>query len=305
MFLRRRLALPLGLFLAGIVASPRAQAFCRTTTQAPPADFDPSEGGCWNGGKPLFWRNACVGFSVQKADGKKIKAADLAQALNQAFGAWTSAACTAGGHPSVQVKQLDSTTVDTVEYKSGGPNVNVVVMRDDQWNHSGGETLALTTTSFDAETGEIFDADIEINTKDNDFALSDPVAADAMDLRTVLAHQAGHFLGFAHSTEAKSPMFNSIEPGEIDHRDLVPDDVTGVCDTYAPDGTRKTAGGPVSAASCDPTPRGGLETAPTPASTKGCATSATDRSASAVSGVALTALAALALSASRRRRRRR
>jgi MYXO-CTERM domain-containing protein len=295
----KRTLISLGAALAVVASAPSAHAYCRTMTQPAPPDFDPSTGGCWNTGKPVYWANACAGFSVQKADGKKLKAADLASLLAQAFSVWTSASCTAGGRPSIDIKQLDSTTVDAVEYKTGGPNVNLVVMRDDNWPHAaGGETLALTTLSFQAETGEIFDADIEINTAENNFAIADPVADDAMDLRVVLAHQAGHFLGFAHSADPKSPMNAAYTPGSP-NRTLLPDDVAGMCDVYAPGGARKTGAGTVNAAACDPTPRGGLEVAPPPASAKGCATAPGSPASAGVLG----GLAALALSAVRRRRR--
>jgi MYXO-CTERM domain-containing protein len=290
--------------LAAIAVAPPAYAFCRSTTVAPPPDFAPG-GACWDQGKPLFWRNACAGFSVQKADGKQLKAADVATIMAQAFGAWTAASCTGGGHPSIAVTQLASTTVDRVEYNLGAPNANLVVMRDDTWPHpSGTESLALTTLTFDADTGEIFDADIEIDTADNKFAVADPVAADGMDLRSILTHQAGHFLGLAHSADTDATMFPAYSPGTIDDRIARADDVAAVCAVYAPGGARATAAGPVNAATCDATPRGGLELTPPPATSKGCAVTPEPAPEPPTTGIALAALTCAALAGILRTRRR-
>jgi hypothetical protein len=296
-------AIAFGLCLAGTLLAQRSDAFCRTTTVRAPPDFDSSEK-CFDQGVPLFWRNACVGFSLQKADGKTITAANLGSVFGKAAAAWSSVSCPGGGKPSIELKQLASSTVDTVEYRSDGSNVNLVVMRDAQWPYpAGSESLALTTLAFAADTGEIFDADIEINTAGNTFATSDPVAPDAWDLQTILTHQVGHLLGFAHSAESTSPMFATGTTGSTDGRTLKADDIAGVCEVYAPDGSRKILDDKVTqAAACDPTPRGGLELAPDPPKS-GCATSAVpSRSGIAWTGTALAALALL--SVARRSRRR-
>jgi hypothetical protein len=288
--------------LAVLSVAPAAGAFCRTTTQPGPSA---SLGDCSQQGKPLFWRNACVGFSVQKTDGKQITSADLAANLAKAFESWTSVSCGAAGHPSIELKQLAPTTVSLVEYKPGGPNANLVIMRDDSWPHQGGaESLALTSLTFSAETGEIYDGDIEINTAQNKFAVADPIPDGAFDLRVVLAHQAGHFLGFGHSSDPNSPMRPTADPGKKGSAAPAPDDVAGICDTYAPGGARKTAAGAVNADACDPTPRGGLELVPTPAkasSTDGCAASPT--TSTSWSGLVAFGLSALAVLARRGRGR--
>jgi hypothetical protein len=226
-------------------------------------------------------------------DGKKIRAADLATVFGKAAAAWSSVTCPAGGRPSIELKQLESSTVDTVEYRPDGSNVNVVLMRDATWPYPAGtESLALTTLAFAPDTGEIFDADIEINTAQNAFAISDPVSADAYDLETILTHQVGHLLGFAHSADATSPMYATGKAGSTDNRTLKSDDTAGICEVYAPDGSRKVLDGKVTqAAACDPTPHGGLELAPDPPKS-GCATArAPSRSGLAWGGGALAALA--------------
>ena len=42
-------------------------AFCRTTTTPIPATYSPTTKGCFTAGLPLFWKGACVGYSVNQA----------------------------------------------------------------------------------------------------------------------------------------------------------------------------------------------------------------------------------------------
>ena len=51
--------------------APDAKAFCRTTTISVPADFIPTDG-CFSEGNVLWWRTACVGYSIQSAASKQV-----------------------------------------------------------------------------------------------------------------------------------------------------------------------------------------------------------------------------------------
>ena len=56
---------------------------------------------------------------------------------------------------------------DRVKYNQDFGNQNVIVFRDDKWDkNDSSNTLALTTVTFNPDTGEIYDADIELNTLD-------------------------------------------------------------------------------------------------------------------------------------------
>ena len=81
----RRGALPL-LLAAGIaaiaLALPRdAEAFCRTTTKGVAPDFQPTRDRCWDQGVPLFWKNACVGYSINRFASKQVSYEDAANAI--------------------------------------------------------------------------------------------------------------------------------------------------------------------------------------------------------------------------------
>lgn len=259
--------------LAALVAPGAASGFCRTTTVRAPADFDPTTAGaCFDGGVPLFWRNACIGYDVHEPPSRRVSYADAAESLSVAFTRWTGATCPTEGsgrsRASIDVRDLGPVACDAVQYKARAPNQNVVVFRDDVWPY-GSQVLGLTTVVFAPDTGEIYGADMEINTKDMDpIAFRDPVDKNAYDLLSVLTHEAGHFLGVGHSDSKGSTMFARYDRGETHQRILSPDDVNAICSIYRPDGTRAVLNDKVTVApGCDPTPRGGFtrecEDAPT------------------------------------------
>jgi hypothetical protein len=248
----------------------RALAFCRTTTSPVPADFQPSPNACWTHGLPLWWRNECVGYSLQKDASRQISYDDASNAITIAFSKWTSTACPTDGsgnsRASIDVRDEGSVACSLVQYNSDQPNQHVIVFRDDNWPHNdANNTLALTTVVFNPDTGEIYDADMEINTAQQKMTLTDPVPADGYDFLSIVTHETGHFLGLAHSGDMHATMFAHYNQGSTAMRQLTSDDVSGICAIYPPDGTRAvstsvTAAGKVTADACDPTPRHGFGT---------------------------------------------
>src|SRR5258706_10008787 len=75
----------------------RADAFCRTTTAAVPANYDPSKNGCITSGLVLYWRNQCVTYSVNENATSNIPLGDATKVIDEAFGTWNSAVCSASG----------------------------------------------------------------------------------------------------------------------------------------------------------------------------------------------------------------
>jgi Matrixin len=261
---RARELLRLTIALAALVAPAEAHAFCRTTTVNVPANYEPTEG-CFQEGNVLWWRNACVGYSIQEGASRQVTLPEAEQAIATAFTKWTGTACPADdageSRVSIDVRDEGPVACDEVQYNESEPNQHVIIFRDDVWPYSdSSNTLALTTVTFDPDTGELYDADMEINsTPSIPLTVSGPVPPGGYDFASVVTHETGHFLGMAHSPDSRATMFARYIQGSTSMRDLSEDDVDGICAAYPPDGTRTTSiGSPVPEGSCDPTPRHGF-----------------------------------------------
>lgn len=269
---------------AALLASVDAAAFCRSTT-CRGDDCPLDDQGCPATGLPLFWTTSCVGFSFQRDLSDKLDPDATRDAIRRAFFAWTSVPCPGGsGAASITFAELADTSCGDVRYDDGLANVNVIAFRDDAWSYHGiDNTLAQTTVTFSASTGEILDADIAVNTATNHVTTGD--ADVAYDLQSLMTHEIGHFIGLAHSPDANATMFATYDPGTTAIRRLSDDDVAAICAAYPP----------ARGVTCDPTPRGGLATScpAAPEKASGCATTP---------GTAGWLVVVAALFASRRRR---
>lgn len=110
----------------------------------------------------------------------------------------------------------------------------------DCWEHANG-ALAITTTTYDPNTGRISDSDIELNTPRFIFTTVDapPCIAPffntscvASDVQNTVTHEVGHVLGLGHSPDPASTMSESAQPGELSKRTLDADSKQFVCDVY-------------------------------------------------------------------------
>jgi hypothetical protein len=241
--LERTLFCCCGLTMAvGLFTRPAA-AYCRTTTCDPLIDESGCApvSGCATLGEGLFWPDACVTYAVQSLGSplRGVSAYELDQAMRSAFTAWIGTECPQGGKPSIGVIPLGGATCDLVEFnppemgRAGAPNANIVIFRDDAWPYPDERfVIARTSITFDPNTGAIFDADIEINSFDNEFSTSDDVITT--DLQAVLTHEVGHFLGLDHSTFANATMQANYDLSNLGARTLSSDDVAGICSIYAP-----------------------------------------------------------------------
>jgi uncharacterized protein (TIGR03382 family) len=229
-----------------LAASTPARAGCRETTD----DSSVGADGCPDLGKPLYWKKACVGYNLSEDASSQVDFASASDVMAQAFGTWSTASC-GGAPPGIQFIDQGATSITTVEHQEAGPNVNLVVFRDSTWPYDTvGHEVALTTVTFDAQTGEILDADMEFNSAE--FELTTTTTTTVTDLQSIATHEVGHLLGFAHSDDPDATMSAIYQAGTITIRDLAPDDLELLCQTYRPDGTRPTGDGVVVADPCQP-----------------------------------------------------
>jgi hypothetical protein len=265
-----------------LVWSADAQAFCRSTTCR--GDCPTDENGCPSTGQKLFWPPTCVGYALQKNGTQSLDINDVRVAIQKSFQAWSDVPCPDQDNKfaSMTFSELQDVSCKKSEYNKDGANVNVVIFKDDDWTYHGIDgTLAKTSVTYDDRTGEIFDADIEVNAAFNNLTVSDTKIG--YDLQSIVTHEAGHFIGMAHSPDANASMYASYAQGTLGPRKLNDDDVAGVCAVYPP--------GRIGA--CDTTPRGGLGTTCDDPTTKSCAI-ASDTSTGELGGAAIIGLMVLA-----------
>jgi len=247
------LGLVVGLVLGLVLAPETASAYCRTTScEAMEAAWQvctpPAADDC---GKVLYWPKQCVGFTLQKDASSQVSLDEAEAVFTKAFEKWMNADCGAGEHPSIKLEYMGPVECDQQEYDKKKANANVIMFRDDSWSYTGtANILALTTVTYNTESGEIYDADMELNTADNQgFTLEDeqPVKFDLLSIAT---HETGHFLGLAHSHSGDATMFTDYKAGSTTLRDLTADDIAGICAIYPPNEPKSET--------CDTEPRHGF-----------------------------------------------
>jgi hypothetical protein len=207
-----------------------------------PVPYNPVASGCWTQGTPLAWpAGAHIPYSLSQAASVQVSLADATTVVDLAFQAWNETSCPSGP-VNVQAYDNGPVSADAAADDCGliqcDPTVHdplhVIVFDDQSWPHNDpNNTLALTTVTYGVDTGTIFDADTEVNTAQHMITVQEPPPAtgDVYDLRSIMTHEAGHFLGMAHATSDVPIMFAQYQPGVFT---LTQDDIDGVCSIYPP-----------------------------------------------------------------------
>lgn len=286
-----------------------AHAFCRTTTQPLPASYSPTK--CFTDGLFLYWRGACVSYSINQAASRNVPFDDAKRIIDESFARWMNVQCADTGEaPGIAVSNAGKAECDQVIYNPESANQNLIVFRDDGWPYSDpNSTLGLTTVTFNAETGEIFDADMEINSSQRNLIAGEDIPKTGFDLESVVTHEAGHFFGLAHSQDKTATMYASYAPGTTALRTLSADDGKGLCEIYPDTATRTVSPkasqtGAIASEACNPEPRHGYtrlcEETPEDSS---CAVTPSTKSPAPLGSFAIAGVFGVGLFAARRRRR--
>jgi MYXO-CTERM domain-containing protein len=252
---RRPSAVALAILAAALfVASSRpADAFVRYLTDA---------------NKPFFWAQTTVPITGYSNDFTQTSMTtdQVSSALQGAAAAWSKEAnsCT-----YLELMPALSTEPTPLAVNDGH---NSLIFRSAIWCHVGANgncnvtydssALAVTTDTANTRTGQIDDADVEVNLVNYQWAdlVEDPSLTSAMDLQNALTHELGHLIGLDHtcydafsSTGGRpvdndgyplpdcatasadvqaTTMFPSAQPGDTEKRTLGPDDVNALCTIY-------------------------------------------------------------------------
>jgi hypothetical protein len=193
----------------------------------------------------VWWRGSCLRYAAQRDGSPKLGLdVSVVQALlKEEFGRWSDAACDTEATPAFLAQSQGNVACADAEFNCDARerNANVVIFVDREWHNSPFQ-IALTTLSINTATGEILDADIEVNSESYELRV-DPPAGTAIDLRMVLAHEIGHFLGLSHSNDMSALMREGGTPSP----DLKPDDVLGICAIFPHSATDPSCASPPSA----------------------------------------------------------
>ena len=221
----------------------------------------------------IFWCNdRAITYAIHEGGSDDTAALESVTAAQQSFAAWSAPACT-------DLRFIDGGTTPRYDigYSQGdADNLSLVVWREQscakatpaghECFEAGGcnnlyncwegslQTIALTTTTFNNKTGEIFDADIEFNGLGFVFSTVDGPACSnppprpalncvATDVRNTLTHEVGHVVGLDHPDLSSEPgidhandrdvtMYSSASLGEVNKRTLHQDDIDGLCEIY-------------------------------------------------------------------------
>jgi hypothetical protein len=209
-----------------LVMPSRAAAFCRTTTCEPDLEScERDDRGCVTSGVPLRWTKLPIVYRVSARGSTAFDRDEARTKIAAAFDAWTHAVCADGRKTSLTVIESDPVPDDKPLGQKRGPEPFGIYFRDGSWPYaSATTTLAITNQEYGKESGRIIYSDIEVNTSKTPLTI----------LELVVLHEAGHYLGLAHSQVDGSIMAAAYN--NTGSRAPSADDLAGICELFPPDG---------------------------------------------------------------------
>lgn len=205
----------------------------------------------------LYWNVRTLIWSMNREGSRALGLEEARDVFRRSFETWDSVPCT-----DLAFAEDPPTESSATGYREGQKNFNLIVFRsvgcdetvpvDAACRVEGGcgnlfacwdfdrNVIAVTTTTFRERSGEILDADIELNEADFDFTTVDgpPCGASSSascvstDLQNTATHEIGHFLGLDHVDDPDATMFASARVGETAKRALSEDEERAVCEIY-------------------------------------------------------------------------
>jgi Matrixin len=232
----------------------QASAFCRQSTCKEDSEAGVfcklGPDGCIDGTPGILHRDsACLTFGVDSGSAAELGMTDaeFEDVVAEAFDRWMTVDCGEGKHPNLMVQSVGAVEVAGNFFCKSEPEANLAVWTmlspwptscasgDKDCRALDPKALGYTSSIFDKSknVGLVFDSDVELNVdriKDEMFftgRVRDVVL-------TVVTHEAGHFLGLAHSQHDDAVMAASYNNQELLGRGLTQDDIDGICSIYPP-----------------------------------------------------------------------
>jgi len=190
-------------------------------------------------GSPIAWAPGSPNTRWQLSStyvSADLNNAQVDGAVNAAFNEWSAPGCT-----EFDVLQGGDTAGNPLDNNNDN---DIVGFMESSWPASlgGSSTLAVTVPSWYQEPHCEFieNADMVVNGVNHYWVLGNPSNWNQADLQSVIAHEAGHWIGFDHNTYAGSTLTASYSGG-ISERTITCDDTEGACSVYPASGNACTA----------------------------------------------------------------
>jgi hypothetical protein len=187
----------------------------------------------WDGSSfPIIWQMNPV--QAANVTGSRTQAA----VINQAFQAWQSVVPVslqqgADTAPTAKANQYDRVNLITTNTGPTDLPPGVYAYTYTFYFDTGGPGFVDQLGRPVLFAGQIVEADMEFNSS-FPFTTSTTVPSNQADLQSIATHEAGHFLGMDHASNASSTMFWSTVPGYSYQRNLSTDDIAGISTLYPP-----------------------------------------------------------------------
>ncbi len=193
--------------------------------------------GCVTEGEELFYDPPCLSFAVAKGSVESLGVSDqdFLEVVDEAFQRWADVDCGNGEGPGFKFATAGLVEASGKFFCEDSPTLNMSVWTtSDPWGYEQ-SSLGYTTSTYEVTGGRVFDADVELHLERIENGGFSRAAIRAV-LLSIATHEAGHFLGLAHSDDPDAVMAARYNDRDLLERPLTQDDVDGICDIFPPEG---------------------------------------------------------------------